>query len=139
MGRLIQLLFIPLCVLLGGAEQEQNCEYSWVQIIDREQFEKISAQTHYTDQLPHERAFVDPTSKTVYLYDISINVIHHEIEHVKCMIIHENNDENRTNCNTIIDMNNAISLNQAREPEVHSWGLYQDSTPSHRSNEWRQY
>jgi hypothetical protein len=100
---------------------EENCDFKWKQIQDDGEFEarNIFETTYWMlggkDDPTTVQAFtVGEPINAVYFYNTDIEVIVHEIEHVKCIL--ENKDETlRELCHFRIDMDYTV---QGTRPQV---------------------
>ena len=91
---------IPLCIMFGG---EQNCDYSFEVIDDRQVFEDRYVMYHGKHNPANVGAFLVTSEKTVFFSHSDIRTILHEIGHIKCRLA-SNTFDDMTFCDQRVDM-----------------------------------
>jgi len=86
--------------MFGG---EQNCEYSFEVIDDRQAFEDRYVMYQGNHNPASVGAFLVTSEKSIFFYHTDITTILHEIEHIKCRLA-SNTYDDMVFCDTRADM-----------------------------------
>jgi len=98
------LFLIPLCIMYGG---DNNCDYSFEHITDREAFEDRYTMYEGKYNPSNVGAFLVYSEKTIFFYDTDAGTVLHEINHIKCILSNVTYDE-QTFCHVKLDMKDVV-------------------------------